>query len=867
VCVDAHEAGSFQSLTPPSSLRHWFSTGAKDHQALERAELRHFGTQSDLTNNALIEANAEGHENPADEQDQIVSIAVTNDPAYVGGELWGMYGEQTGPANQYGSGAGEAWLAGYTGASSVVVGVVDTGIDYTHPDLFLNIWLNQAEIPAALRLVLNDVDGDGLIGFLDLNSSLNSLHVSDSNGNGRIDAGDLLNDIRWEDGADTDTNGFIDDLIGWDFVNHDNDPYDDQGHGTHVAGTIAATGNNGSGVAGVGWHTQLVALKFLSSTGSGSLGDAISALDYFTTLAAASEHQDFAATNNSWGGGDFSQLLLDAIVRGAKEGILFVAAAGNGGSDRNGDDNDSFAQYPSNYDTTEHAGYNAVLSVASLAKSGLLSSFSNFGAASVHLAAPGSSIISTLPGEAYGSYSGTSMATPHVAGAIALYSGIVGPGIHASEIRTNLLSSTGSTLALAGKTSSGGRLDVSSLVFTGTTANDVRSGSSLNETFRLAQGGDDSASGGGGNDQFYYGAAFTAADLNDGGAGTDVVVLQGNYAVTMGAGSLVGVEFLSLQSGSSTRYGESGTNSYSYDVGFVDANVAAGQRFTVNASQLLADESFTFNGSAETDGSFLVYGGFGADRLTGGSGNDVFHFEGSRWGSGDVVDGGAGAGDSLVLRAGGGMNSIVFGEAQLNGIESISVSDRFGLGAGGRPSYDLTLADGNVAAGGTLVVNGNTLSDASQQFNVDGSAVVRGNLRFFGGAGDDRLIGGAGNDLLYAGGGRDSLTGGAGADSFQLRSLSDSTVSRPDEILDFSSGMDKIDLRFLDADASTAGDQAFSFVGAAAFSGNAGELRAYDTGAGHWTVEGDVNGDGVADFALSVTLATPNPLVSSDIIV
>jgi hypothetical protein len=134
----------------------------------------------------------------------------------------------------------------------------------------------------------------------------------------------------------------------------------------------------------------------------------------------------------------------------------------------------------------------------------------------------------------------------------------------------------------------------------------------LNEVFRLEQGGDETAAGGGGIDQIYYGAAFTVADANDGGADTDVVVLQGNYVVTMGARSLVNVEYLSLQSGSSTRYGESGTNSYDYDVTFVDANVGAGQRFIVNAAQLLAEESFVFNGSAETDGQFLIYAGYGA---------------------------------------------------------------------------------------------------------------------------------------------------------------------------------------------------------------------------------------------------------------
>jgi subtilisin family serine protease len=296
--------------------------------------------------------------------DQIVRIdAVANDPAYSGGQLWGMYGDQTNPANRWGSQAGEAWGAGYIGSNKVVIGVIDTGIDYTHPDLYLNIWLNPREIPIAFRLSLVDVDTDGLITFLDLNASLNAPFVTDHNVNGRIDAGDLLNDSRWENGLDEDGNGYIDDLIGWDFINGDNDPQDDNRHGTHVAGTIAASGSNGIGVAGVSWSTQLVALKFLGADGSGSLFGAVRAIDYFTAAAVANPGQDFAATNNSWGGGDFSQPLLDAIVRGARQDILFVAAAGNGGGDRVGDNNDATGNFPSNYDTTAAVGFDAVVAV------------------------------------------------------------------------------------------------------------------------------------------------------------------------------------------------------------------------------------------------------------------------------------------------------------------------------------------------------------------------------------------------------------------------------------------------------------------------------------------------------------------------
>lgn len=395
-------------------------------------------------------------------------------------------------------------------------------------------------------------------------------------------------------------------------------------------------------------------------------------------------------------------------------------------------------------------------------------------------------------------------------------------------------------------------------------ANVLNSGAGA-DLILLQEGGDDTAIGGAGNDQFYYGAAYTGADASDGGADTDVVILQGNYDdVTMGAASLVNVEFLSLQSGTSTRYGEAGTASYDYDITFIDANVTAGQRFTVNASQLVAGESFAFDGSAEKDGQFLIYAGFGDDDLTGGEGNDMFHFEGSRWGTGDMVDGGAG-GDALIIRGSSGLVDITFGENQVKNIESITVSDRFGLSSPGLPSYDLTLANGNVTPGGTLILNGSTLLNSTQKFDVDGSAVEDGRLLLYGGAGGDRLIGGAGNDLFYAAGGADVMTGGLGADTFQVRNTSDSGPSSRDSILDFTSGVDKLDLRFLDANNGVAGDQAFQFVGSSAFSGVAGQLRVYQDGQ-QWHVEGDVNGDSAADFVLDITLAGPSPIIASDFI-
>ena len=271
---------------------------------------------------SVVAGPAEGHE--------VTIQAIPNDARYADGSLWGMYDDASNPANQFGSQAAEAWAQGHTGSMTNVIGVIDSGIDYTHPDLYLNIWLNQREIPTTLRASLSDIDSDGLITFRDLNGSANATYVLDYNGNGRIDAGDLLNDIRWENGVDEDANGYRDDLIGWDFVNNDNDPMDDNSHGTHVAGTMGAMGDNSIGVAGVNWSVQMAALKSFSASGSGKSENSVLAVGYFTAaLTNASEAENFLAINSSWGGGSFNQNLLDAITRAAQQDVLFVAAAGN----------------------------------------------------------------------------------------------------------------------------------------------------------------------------------------------------------------------------------------------------------------------------------------------------------------------------------------------------------------------------------------------------------------------------------------------------------------------------------------------------------------------------------------------------------
>ena len=330
---------------------------------------------------------------------------VSNDPYYTGGSLWGMYGDATSPANQYGSQAGEAWATGKIGNSSVYVGVIDEGIMYTHPDLAANIWTNPFD-PV--------------------------------------------------DGVDNDGNGKIDDIHGWDFYNNDNTVYDSSrdDHATHVAGTIGAIGGNDVGVVGVNWHVTMISAKFLGPYG-GTTVDAIEAIDYFVDLKTRHGF-NLVAINNSWGGGGYDLGLEGAIFRAGQAGILFVAAAGNDGV---------------NIDTTDYypAGYTdpAVIAVAAIDSNGKLASFSNYGATKVHLGAPGVSIYSTLPNwknqPTYGSYSGTSMATPHVTGAIALYAA-ANPDKTAAEIKAALLANTTATPSLGGKTVTGGRLNVGALL-------------------------------------------------------------------------------------------------------------------------------------------------------------------------------------------------------------------------------------------------------------------------------------------------------------------------------------------------------------------------------------------------------------------
>jgi Ca2+-binding RTX toxin-like protein len=402
--------------------------------------------------------------------------------------------------------------------------------------------------------------------------------------------------------------------------------------------------------------------------------------------------------------------------------------------------------------------------------------------------------------------------------------------------------------------------------FRGSNVNNVITTGTANDFIRFQDGGDDTILALAGDDIVYAGGALTGADTVDGGAGArDTLVLQGDYNLTLTGTNAANFEFISTQSGSRTNFGDTADNRYDYNLTTTDAVVVAGQQMVINAQSLLAGEDLTFDGSAETNGRFLIYGGHGTDILTGGSGNDIFFFEGQRWTDGDRVIGNGGL-DALVISGVNGVNRIEFEDDSLTSIESISVNNRFATDPTAVPSYELVLANGNVAVGASLTINGSSLA-AGKNLSVDGSLIQNGTLNMFGGAGNDVLIGGAKADLIFAAAGADSQTGGGGADVFQFRSVSDSTTGASDRINDFTSGTDKIDLGFIDANAVAAGNQAFTFIGAGAFSNTAGELRAaYDGGSNTWVVQGDVDGDGFADFQLNVTPATPDPLVASDFI-
>ncbi|MFN7677200.1 MAG: S8 family peptidase, partial [Cyanobacteriota bacterium] len=460
--------------------------------------------------------------------------------------LWGMYGDTSSPANGFGSQAAEAWGRGYTGMANVVVGIIDEGVQISHPDLVNNLGSNPGEISG------NGIDDDG--------------------------------------------NGYVDDRYGWDFVSNDSSVYDGTAddHGTHVAGTIGGEGGNGMGVAGVSWDVSLLSGKFLGATG-GTTANAVRAVDYFTDLKVR-HGLNLVATNNSWGGGGYSQALYDAINRANNANIFFVAAAGNSSS--------STPSYPAAYDLPN------VISVASIDSNGGLSSFSNYGSSWVDLGAPGGGIVSTLPGNTYGTYSGTSMATPHVTGALALMRSAQ-PTATLAQLKQALLESVTQTASLVGKTATGGRLDVNTAISRlndlvapnpGTPTYAVAAPASVNEGAALSF--TITTTNVAANTTLFWRMAGTGLSTSD---FVGLSALQGSVTVDA-TGSAI------LQATVAADGTTEGNESLLYDL-FTDASLTA----RVSGATVVLNDTSQASGQTlwGTTGSDTITGGSGPDRLAG----------------------------------------------------------------------------------------------------------------------------------------------------------------------------------------------------------------------------------------------------------
>ncbi|HEV3060526.1 MAG TPA: S8 family serine peptidase [Vicinamibacterales bacterium] len=335
------------------------------------------------------------------------ATSLPNDPFFP--QLWGLF--NTGQMVNGASGVAgadinvtSAWDV-TPGSKANVVAIIDTGVDYTHPDLANNIWSAPANFSVTI-------------------------------------AGRKITCMAGTHGFKTITNVTPPILTC--------DPLDDHFHGTHVSGTVGAVGNNALGVVGVNQVASIMGIKFLDATGSGTNADAINAIEFAIQAKAAfsaSGQANVRVLSNSWGGGPFSQALVDEINKANADNMLFVAAAGN-----NGTNNDTTPEYPASFNAPN------IVAVAATDSTDSLASFSNYGPSSVHLGAPGVSILSTYPGGNYAFLDGTSMATPHVSGAAALLLSLC--NLSTAALKTSLLNNVQPIPALAGKTITGGRLNV-----------------------------------------------------------------------------------------------------------------------------------------------------------------------------------------------------------------------------------------------------------------------------------------------------------------------------------------------------------------------------------------------------------------------
>ncbi len=357
-------------------------------------------------------------------------LAGFNDPDYTAIQ-WGLNNiGQNGGTYDVDIDAPAAWTV-TKGSMKTILAEVDDGVDYTHADVYLNIWLNQAEIAATLRSNLTDTDGDGIISFRDLNNPGNAGYVSDLNGTGYIDGGDLLQDSRWANGVDDEGNGKIDDLVGWDFLDNDNDPQPGAsgGHGTGMTQWIGAIPNNGVGKVGVNWYISVMPVRIRPGNET--------AVD-FSAQAAGLDYsvESGAPISAIWGGSySYSQTMYDAINRARAAGHLMVAPIGNDATNT-----DVTPRYPASFDLDN------IISVTSFNANDGMDAVWNWGRNTVDLAGP------TAPG------GGTSGGAAHVAGVAALLKTIHSDWNY-QQLKDRILSTVEPSAALAGKTVTGGRLN------------------------------------------------------------------------------------------------------------------------------------------------------------------------------------------------------------------------------------------------------------------------------------------------------------------------------------------------------------------------------------------------------------------------
>jgi subtilisin family serine protease len=671
--------------------------------------------------------------------------------------------------------APEAWdiTRGYSGT---VVGVIDSGVKWDHPDLAVNMWSNPGEVAG--------------------------------------------------NGVDDDANGYIDDIRGWDFCNDDNNPLDDQGHGTHVAGTIAAVGDNSTGVSGVAWRARIMPLKFLDALNMGSNADAADAINY-ATMMRVQEGVNMRVTNNSWGNtGGPNTAISDAVQANRDAGMLFVAAAGNGGADQIGDSNDTTPFYPASFNFAN------VVSVAATDSLDARAGFSNFGATSVDLGAPGVNTYSTTFNNSYGFNSGTSMASPHVAGVAAL-AFTVDPNATYQTVKDAILNGGDALASLSGITVSGRRLNArgtlnlmssASLVVNGDLSGAPTADTILVrldpsntafiqvltnsvQTHRVLASGVSSIdiNGLGGNDNITVESAVTAPatiyggngndfiaggngnDFIGGEAGDDTIYGQGGADIIYGGDGAdfidgqAGNDFGDGQQGNDTFYGDLGADTY-YGGDGVDGVDFSGRGVALNlTADNVADDGASGEGdSIRHDVETIVggsvddfiggndaaantlYGGGGNDTIFGGGGNDTLYGQGGN----DYLD--AGADNDYV--DGGDANDTLYGDFGAdtyfggNGIDNVNYSGRTG----------------------SVVASINAVADDGT--SNDGPAGARDNIRtdvedIYGGSGNDTLTGSSAANGLHGGGGTDTITGGTGADSLYGDDGNDTIFAR-DSIAD-----------------------------------------------------------------------------------